>query len=101
MDMMLSTETDLSSPPPPLMTSDPGSFARATIVERKPQIIRQVIEENGYPLEIVQALQMFRDEIAEQPMQPLIESAPDVDGWNAELRHYEGKSWLEVPWYWA
>ena len=101
MDMMLSTETDLSSPPPPLMTSDPGSFARATIVERKPQIIRQVIEENGYPLEIVQALQMFRDEIAEQPMQPLIESAPDVDGWNGELRHYEGKSWLEVPWYWA
>lgn len=101
MDMMLSTETDLSSPPPPLMTSDPGSFARATIVERKPQIIRQVIEENGYPLEIVQALQMFRDEIAEQPMQPLIESTPDVDRWNAELRHYEGKSWLEVPWYWA
>ena len=101
MDMMLSTETSLSSPPPPLMTSDPGSFARATIVERKPQIIRQVIEENGYPLEIVQALQMFRDEISEQPMQPLIESAPDVDGWNAELRRYEGKSWLEVPWYWA
>ena len=101
MDMILSTETDLSSPPPPLMTSDPGSFARATIVERKPQIIRQVIEENGYPLEIVQALQMFRDEIAEQPMQPLIESTPDVDRWNGELWHYEGKSWLEVPWYWA
>ena len=101
MDMMLSTETSLSSPPPPLMTSEPGSFARSTIVDRKPQIIRQVIEENGYPLEIVQALQMFRDEIAEQPMQPLIESAPDVDGWNAELRRYEGKSWLEVPWYWA
>jgi hypothetical protein len=101
MDMMLSTETDLSSPPPPLMTSDPGSFARATIVERKPQIIRQVIEENGYPLEIVQALQMFRDEIAERPMQPLIEAAPDVDSWNGELRRYEGKSWLEVPWYWA
>jgi uncharacterized protein with ATP-grasp and redox domains len=83
------------------MTSDPGSFARATIVDRKPQIISQVIEENGYPLEIVQALQMFRDEIAEQPMKPLIESAPDVDGWNTELRRYEGKSWLEVPWYWA
>lgn len=87
--------------PPPLMTSEPGSFARSTIVERKPQIISQVIEKNGYPLEIVQALQVFRDEIAEQPMQPLIESAPDVEGWNAELRRFEGKSWLEVPWYWA
>jgi hypothetical protein len=28
------------------MTSDPGSFAHFTITERKPQIIRQVIEDN-------------------------------------------------------
>ena len=34
--------------PPPLMTSEPGSFARYTIVERKPQIILQVTEDNGY-----------------------------------------------------
>ena len=83
------------------MTSESGSFARSTIVDRKPQIIRQVIEENGYPSEIVESLEAFRDEIATQPMQPLIEQAPDVDGWNAELRHYEARSWLEVPWYWA
>lgn len=31
------------------MTSEPGSFARSTIVERKPQIIRQVSANNGYP----------------------------------------------------
>ena len=35
--------------PPFLMTSDPGSFARHTILERKPQIIRQVLADNAYP----------------------------------------------------
>ena len=65
--------------PPPLMTSELGSFARRTIVERKPQIIQQVIEDNDYPPGIVQALETFKREIASlrlrQPMQPLNEQA--------------------------
>jgi uncharacterized protein with ATP-grasp and redox domains len=87
--------------PSPLMTSEPGSFARHTIVERKPQIIRQVIEDNDYPPEIARALEAFRAEIASQPMQPLCEQAPDVAGWNQALAEYTGKTWLEVPWYFA
>jgi len=83
------------------MTSDPGSFARATIVERKPQIIRQVLEENNYPPEIMIALQAFREEIASQPMQPLRESVGDAASWNKALEVYDGKTWLEVPWYFA
>lgn len=87
------------------MTSEPGSFARFTIVERKPQIIRQVIEDNNYPPHIVGALGAFRQEIASlrsrQPMQPLREEAPDVAFWNRELAAYQGKTWLEVPWYFA
>jgi hypothetical protein len=83
------------------MTSELGSFARRTIVERKPQIIRQVIEDNDYPLGVVQALEAFRDEIASQPMRPLSEHAPDVAFWNRELAAYRGKTWLEVPWYFA
>ncbi len=112
--------------PPPLMTSEPGSFARFTIVERKPRIIRQVIEDNDYPPHIVQALEAFREEIASlrlrQPMRPLREprgidnlqrsvpggasipqgeQAPDVAFWNRELAAYQGKTWLEAPWYFA
>jgi hypothetical protein len=87
--------------PPPLLTSEPGSFARRTIVERKPQIIRQVIEDNDYPLDIVQALGTFRGEIASQPMRSLSEQASDVAFWNQELAAYRGKTWLEVPWYFA
>jgi hypothetical protein len=87
--------------PLPLMTSEPGSFARRTIVERKPQIIRQVIEDNDYPPDIVQALETFREEIASQPLCPLSEHAPDVAFWNREVAAYHGKTWLEVPWYFA
>ena len=89
------------SPPPPLLTSEPGSFARLTIVERKPQIIRQVIADNGYPPEIVAALNAFRHEIAERPVQPLAEPADDAAFWNQEVAAYQGKTWLELPWYLA
>ncbi|MEJ5312004.1 MAG: damage-control phosphatase ARMT1 family protein [Anaerolineae bacterium] len=87
--------------PPPLMTSEPGSFARATIVERKPEIIRRVIADNAYPPEIVAALEAFRDEIAHHPIMPLGEDAPDVDFWNAHQAQHAGKTWLDVPWYFA
>jgi len=83
------------------MTSEPGSFARATIVERKPQIIRQVIQDNAYPPETVAALEAFCEEIASLPMQPLREPCPDAPAWNDTLSAYAGKTWLEVPWYFA
>ena len=88
--------------PPCLMTSDLGSFARTTILERKPQIIRQVITDNTYQPEVNAALDALRDEIASRPMQPLHESAADVAFWNTELSaNYAGRTWLEVPWYFA
>jgi len=89
------------TPPPYIMTSDPNSFARHTILERKPQIIRQVISDNAYPPEVNAALDDLRNEIASLPIQPLHESAADVTFWNAELSNYAGKTWLEIPWYFA
>jgi uncharacterized protein with ATP-grasp and redox domains len=83
------------------MTSDPGSFARKTILERKPQIIRRLLADNAYPPAVVAPLEAFRDEIASRPIQPLVESAPDVPDWNRELARYAGKTWLEIPWYFA
>jgi hypothetical protein len=83
------------------MTSEPGSFARLTIVERKPLILSQVIEDNDYPSAIVQRLVAFQAEIASQPIRPLREEAPDTAFWNEELAAWAGKTWLEVPWYLA
>jgi hypothetical protein len=87
--------------PPRLMTSEPGSFARRTIVERKPQIIGQVLEDNAYPSAMVRRLERFREEIASQRMEPLTETAHDVAFWNEGLANFEGQTWLDVPWYWA
>jgi hypothetical protein len=87
--------------PLPIMTSEPGSFARYTIAERKPEIIRNVIADNGYPQRIVAALEAFRDEIARHPIQPLTEIAPDVAFWHRAAVPYRGRTWLELPWYFA
>jgi len=83
------------------MTSEPGSFARHTIVERKPVILSQVIDDNAYPPEIVGRLLAFQAEMASQPIQPLREEASDTAFWNRELAAWAGKTWLELPWYLA
>ncbi len=87
--------------PGPLLTSEPGSFARATIEQRKPQILQTVLADNHYPDDIVQALHALQDEIAHRTLQPLTEQAPDAADWNREMQAYSGKTWLEVPWYFA
>jgi uncharacterized protein with ATP-grasp and redox domains len=87
--------------PPLLMTSEPGSFARKTIVERKPLLIRQAIEDNGYSPKIMAALEAFRQEIAGQSIRLLTEDAEDVGFWNEEASAYAGRTWLELPWYFA
>jgi uncharacterized protein with ATP-grasp and redox domains len=84
------------------MTSEPGSFARATIVERKPQIIARVIADHAYPSAVVARLEAFRDEISSEAVQPLREKVVgEADVWYAEWARYEGHSWLELPWYFA
>jgi uncharacterized protein with ATP-grasp and redox domains len=92
---------DRSGYPPPLMTSEPGSFARKTIVERKPQILREVGAAYRYPVEIEAGLRAYADEIAALPVAPLREEAPDVGLWNAAWAAFEGRTWLELPWYFA
>lgn len=83
------------------MTSDPSSYANFTIVERMPAIIHQVIQDNSYSPHIVSALEALGDEIARQPVLPLYESATDVGFWNATFSTYSGKTWFELPWYFA
>ncbi len=88
--------------PPLLMTSEAGSFARKTILERKPQIARRVLEENPYPPEIVQAVERLIAELAGEVMRPLTEDAPDVEAWNTELATlWDGRTWLDTSWYFA
>ena len=88
--------------PPPLMTSEPGSFARKTIVERKPQIIDQVIEDNDYTRrrsEKAGYLQA-RDSLPARRAR-WSRMRPGVAAWNRELAAYQGRTWLDLPWYFA
>jgi uncharacterized protein with ATP-grasp and redox domains len=87
--------------PPPLMVSEPGSFAESTIVRRKPQIVADVISHNQYPQEIVTALGAFVQEIATQSVAPLREDWPDVPFWLEQWRPWEGQSWRQLPWFFA
>jgi len=93
----------LQALPPVLMTSDPGSFARATIVDRKPQIIRRVVADHAYPTEVVSALDAFAHEIASSVIQPPMASAEDAEArfWRDQWAQYAGRTWLELPWYFA
>ena len=73
----------------------------SSTTRRKPQIISRVIADNDYSPEIVRALDAFVAEIASQTIGGLTEDTADVAAWNRELSKYSGKTWLEVPWYFA
>jgi len=87
--------------PPLLMVSEPGSFAEHTIVQRKPQIIADIIAHNAYPPEIVAGLRAFEREIASQVIAPLSEEAEDVAFWRDAWMPWQGKKWRELGWFFA
>jgi uncharacterized protein with ATP-grasp and redox domains len=87
--------------PPLLMTSEEGSFAQGTILNRKPQIIRQVLADTLYPPDIVAAVKAFDHEIQTGIMQPLVEEIGHAAEWNRMLALQGVRHWLDAPWYFA
>jgi len=92
----------MAGAPPPLRTSESGSFAQATILRRKPQVVEDVLHDNDYPPEIRDALtQLVEEMVSGQPIRPLTERAPDSEYWREQWMPHAGHSWLDVPWYFA
>ena len=87
--------------PPFIMTSEEGSFARQTIQERKPLIIKRILSHFDYTPTIRKSLKAFRSELANDPIQPLTEQTADRIHWDQDLQPWEGKTWLEIPWFLA
>ena len=87
--------------PPPLFTSEPGSFAHNTFAVRIPRIVQEIVESNAFPPNVVNALHELRAEVASGRIRGLAEDAPDRHFWNEVSRDCIGRSWLDVPWYWA
>ncbi len=87
--------------PPLLLTSDPGSFAHNTLKVRVPRILRDTIEANDFPPDVLARLEALYTELTAGRIRPLEEDAPDVAQWNAWSEPCFGRTWLDVPWYWA
>lgn len=92
---------DPSQVHPPISTFEPGSFAHNTLKVRIPRIIQETIQENDFPPDILAAMQDLYNEISRGKVTALREETPDRDFWNEISRDHFGRSWLDVPWYWA
>ncbi len=100
-DSTFPSQIDLDSLPPPLLTSEPGSFAYRTFKVRIPPIIQEAVEINSFPDDIRRALEELRDEVQQGTIRGLREAAPDRWFWDQAARPWVGRTWLDVPWYWA
>lgn len=92
---------DLRTLPPLLSTGDAGSFAKYTLQERDPRILADLEAAPHFSPDLKRGLAKLRVELTDGAIQPLREDAPDVDFWRQLAKPHIGKSWLEVPWYWA
>ncbi len=97
-----SFQVDLATLPPPILTSEPDSFAHDTLRRRIPAILREAVALNsGFDPEVGLALSALHGELAGGRIRGLREDAADVAFWNEVSSPHFGHSWLEVPWYWA
>ena len=84
-----------------ILTSEPGSFAYNTLKVRVPAILQETIATNDFPPEIVSALAELHAELLGGAIRGLREDAVDAAFWNEISMPYLGRTWLDVPWYWA
>ena len=91
------------SVPPPVMTSDPATFAGRTLRVRLPAILQEAIELNRQtlPCDAVNELDALRAELISGTLRPLHEKTPDRWFWDAACAPHTGYSWAQLPWYFA
>ncbi len=88
--------------PPPIISTEPGSWAHSTIIERLPEIAQRVIDENQYPPEIIEKINRLQDEIINGSIRHLLDDGgPDLAVWQVYTKPNLGKNWLVVPWLFA
>lgn len=88
--------------PPPIYSTEPGSWAHSTVLKRFPKTARRVIDENQFPPEIIENLTQLQDEIKNGRIRNLIDDGgSDLADWKSYINPYLGKNWLDVPWFFA
>jgi uncharacterized protein with ATP-grasp and redox domains len=94
-------QIDPAQLPPAIRTSEPGSFARYTFTERVPGILRDAADLHEFPDAVRGALGELRIELAGGAIRELRETAADRAFWNEVSAPHLGRTWLDVPWFWA
>lgn len=101
---------DPSHLPSVIRTSEPGSFAQNTLKVRVPGILDETLARNDFPAEIFAAATALREEITSGALRGLQAqsgeaafalAAGDCQFWESAAKPYLGRSWLDVPWYFA
>lgn len=86
--------------PNPIRTTSANAFAHATMTDRLPANIRNVIRVNDFPSSISTALEELARHIAgneEIPPPPF--PAWDHDTWNAEWKPHRNARWHDMEWF--
>jgi uncharacterized protein with ATP-grasp and redox domains len=88
--------------PPPVLVTEPGSFARYTLEQRLIPIVQRAIAENDFPPPAIARLETLAREIPHAPIRLLHDDGgPDIPDWNGYIEPFQGKIWLDLPFYWA
>jgi len=86
--------------PPQLSVSEEGSFAHYTFTHRVPAIIQQVIAENEFSPSIVKQLEALSQNLLQEKVSPVNnDGGTDLAAWAKYMEPYQGKSWLDSPFY--
>lgn len=79
-----------------------GSWAYNTIAKRLSAIARKIVPENDFPPAIVENIERLAEDLPEGKVRSLSDrEAPDFADWEQYSEPYQGKRWLDVPWFFA
>lgn len=88
--------------PGSLRGAEQGTFAHHSVAVRLGGIGRRVIEENRFTSDVNARLEKLIEEIPDGPIRSLQDAgAPDALDWMVYLSPFLGRSWLQVPWFFA
>ena len=88
--------------PSPLHTGEPGSFARDTLARRVPEILADTRARLGpIPAQTAAALTALDAELRTGTLRGLQEASDDRSDWDRAVQPHLGRSWLDLPWYFA
>lgn len=86
--------------PSPLFGAEVGTFTEFTVTQRMPTIARRVIVENSFSDEVNSNLAKLAQELPKGNIQILSDdTGSDVVAWHKYLEPYQGKRWIDIPWF--